>query len=72
MKKVYLLWHSHEFENGEDDAKLLGVYSSESIATKKINKYKTLPGFKENPDGFEIDKYEIDCDQWQEGFVTES
>jgi hypothetical protein len=29
-----------------------------------------LPGFAENQDGFEIDRYEIDKDHWKEGFIT--
>ena len=34
MQHVYLLWHTHEFESGEDDDKLLGIYSSDSIAKR--------------------------------------
>lgn len=70
IKFVYILWHTHEFEDGDEDSKLLGVYSSESIAKDKIMKYKKLPGFGQYPDGFEISKYEIDTDHWEEGFVT--
>ncbi len=71
MKYVYILWHTHEFNSGEEDSKLLGVYSSESIAKSKISEYKVLPGFMENPEGFEVAEYKIDVDHWQEGFITE-
>jgi len=71
MKDVFILWHTHELNDGEEDSKLLGVYSSESVAKDKINEYKKLPGFREYSDGFQVVKYEIDVDQWQEGFVTQ-
>ena len=70
MKDVFILWHTRELNDGGEDSKLLGVYSSESIANGKINKYKKLPGFREHSDGFQVVKYEIDVDHWQEGFVT--
>jgi hypothetical protein len=71
MKSVFLLYHTHHLPEGEDDDKLLGVYSSREIAEKKIeSKYKKLPGFCE-PDGeFVIDEYTIDQDNWEEGFIT--
>jgi hypothetical protein len=58
---------------GEDDEKLLGVYSSRKIAAQKRDrKYSHLPGFSD-PDGeFVIDEYVIDQDDWEEGYVTES
>ena len=72
MKSVFLLFHTHHFENGEDNEKLLGVYSSRELAEKKIeNKYKKLPGFCEEGGEFIIDEYEIDQDNWEEGYVTE-
>jgi hypothetical protein len=66
---VYLLWHSHDL-NGEVDAKLLGVYSSEQRALEARERAKALPGLRENPSGFHIDEYEVDKDHWTEGFVT--
>jgi len=69
---IYLLWHTHVLGDGEEDSKLLGVYSSQSLATQKIDEYKMLPGFRDYPSGFEISKYEIDCDHWKEGFITEA
>ena len=72
MKYVYLLWHSHELDDGEEDSKLIGVYSSESLAERKRDEYKAITGFKDNPDGFEIAEYQIDSDHWHEGFITET
>jgi hypothetical protein len=70
MKDVYVLWHTHELDSGEEDSKLLGIYSSESIARGKIDEYKGLSGFNKYPEGFEIVKYLIDFDYWKEGFIT--
>jgi hypothetical protein len=71
MKSVFLLFHTHHLPDGEDDNKLLGVYSSREIAEKKIEaEYRKLSGFCE-PDGeFIIDEYTIDQDNWEEGFLT--
>jgi len=72
MKSVFMLYHTHHLPDGEDDDKLLGVYSTRELAEKKINeKYRTLPGFNA-PDGeFIISECEIDRDSWTEGFITQ-
>ncbi len=72
IKFVYLLWHTHkskELRNG-DDAKLLGTFSS--AAKAEIAKYAAmkLNGFKDHVEDFEISEYEIDKQQWKEGFGT--
>ena len=70
--RVYLLWHTHQHEIGEDDEKLLGVYSSEARALERADQAKELPGFRDAPDGFEVARYELDRDEWMEGYFTES
>jgi hypothetical protein len=74
MKSVYILFHTHHLPDQEDDDKLLGVYSSKKIAEKKIKeKYKKLPGFCESDGEFIIDKYQINQDNWEDGFlITDS
>jgi homoserine kinase type II len=67
---VYLLWHTHEFDNGDSDDKLIGVYSTEESANAAIERSKDLPGFRDIPDGFKIVCYQVDEDNWTEGFVT--
>ena len=52
------------------DEKLIGIYSSENDAQEAIKRIKTKPGFRDFPDGFQIDEYEIGKDNWPEGFVT--
>jgi hypothetical protein len=70
LQHVYLLWHTHELEDGESDEKLLGVYSTEEKATRRIASARELPGFREGPVGFAVARYVVDGDQWAEGFVT--
>jgi len=71
MTSVFLLFHTHHLSDGEDDDKILGVYSSKALAEKKIEeKYRKLPGFCETDGEFIIDEYKIDQDGWEEGFTT--
>jgi hypothetical protein len=45
VQRVYLLWHTHELEDGEVSEKLLGVYSTGEKAKKRIESARKLPGF---------------------------
>jgi hypothetical protein len=69
LQEVYLLWHMHDLD-GESNDKLLGVYSTEEKATSRIASARKLPGFREAPDGFEVVRYDVDRDEWAEGYVT--
>lgn len=64
---VYLL--QHESENS-DEPKLLGVFDSRESAESAIVSYRELPGFREFPEGFSVDKYEVNKKCWTEGFLT--
>ncbi len=70
MTKVYVLQHVHLLAGGEEDIKLIGVYSSRENAQSAIARLRQLPGFLETPDGFSIDEYQVDKDQWVEGYST--
>ena len=70
MTFVYLLWHVRSDDEDGDDAKLVGVYSSDALAQEAIERKEGFPGFVDHPDGFEIARYEIDLDAWSEGFVN--
>ena len=70
MSSVFLLYHTHELPGGEEDSKLIGVYASAADATEAQKRSALLPGFRDYPDGFVIDEYEIGMDHWTEGFVT--
>ena len=69
MDKVFLVHHVRpETDEGFEDWKLIGVYSSEAAANAAIGRLKIQPGFRDYPDDFIISAYPIDKDHWQEGF----
>ena len=49
--------------------KVVGIYSSRGLAEEAQARTRLLPGFSEEPDGFTIDRYEVDKDHWTRGFV---
>ncbi len=59
-------------EHGDDEnANLLGVFSSVKAARAWQDEAVLLPGFRDfPPDCFLIDSYELDPRQWTEGFET--
>lgn len=69
MKSVFLLQHVRELD-GDEDVKIIGIYSSKMKAEQIIKEYIKLPGFKDYPDSFCIDEYEIDQNNWGKGFIT--
>ena len=66
---VYILQHSYELEDCEE-TKFIGIYSSKQEANNAIQRLSKQPGFNEKPDNFYISKYEVDKDNWTEGFLT--
>ncbi len=67
---VFILHHLHELPTGEEDVKLIGVYSSAESAETARQRLSGQPGFANTPEGFSIDRYEVDKDHWTEGFIT--
>ncbi len=67
---VYVLQHVHSLEDGAEDVKLIGVYSSRENARAAITRLGKAPGFSDAMDGFHIDEYQLDKDQWVEGYST--
>lgn len=65
---AYLLQHVREGESGEDDVKMIGVYSTRQRALEAIQRLSLKPGFRDFPDGFYIDEYPLDEDHWEDGF----
>jgi len=67
---VFLLWHTHELPGGDEDPKLIGVYSAREFAEAAKRRSSQLPGFSSAPQGFTIDSHELDKDEWREGYIT--
>jgi hypothetical protein len=69
-RTVYVLQHSYELD-GCEEAKLIGIYTSAASAEGAKQRLRLQPGFRDQPDNFVVDAYELDADHWKEGFVTE-
>jgi hypothetical protein len=70
--KVFLLHHVHEFEDGHEDVKLIGVYTDHANAEAALELVKDQPGFRDIPEGFSITWSRLNPVQpgWSEGYVT--
>jgi hypothetical protein len=70
VTKVYVLQHVHTLEDGTEEVKFIGVYSSRENAEAATKRLGQAAGFCETQDGFHIDEYQVDKDQWVEGYST--
>lgn len=67
---VYQLTHQRkvEYDNKEQKwiycGKTIGYYSTRENAEKTIEKCKTIEGFRDYPDDFVIEEYEVDFDDF--------
>ena len=66
MEPLFVLLHSLA-ETGR--VKVVGIYSSRTLAEAAEERTRLLPGFADEPDGFSIEQYEVDRDHWPRGFV---
>ncbi len=66
VKSVYIVQHVRD--NKEDTSKIVGIYSDRLEADSAVRRMLNKPGFKDNPRGFYIDEYELNEDNWTEGF----
>ncbi len=67
---VFMLYHIVTDTSGNDCEKLIGVYSSGENAKAAISRLRGFPGFRENPESFQIFEHLIDRDGWTEGFIS--
>lgn len=69
LKKVYFLYYVYEFEDGHDDVRLLGVFSSKEKASTALQNIKKNPDCKKIKNLFSILQIIIDRLGWTEGYV---
>lgn len=82
MDQVFLLQHLQIHDDGDEDVKIIGIYSSREQAQSAIARLRTKPGFADHPQlrdaaiddegnesGFYIDPYTLDEDNWTEGYT---
>lgn len=67
--RVFVVQHEHQLGDC-DEVKFIGVYSTNERAQAAVDRAKQLSGFRDHPDGFSVDPYEVDRDHWTEGFIV--
>jgi hypothetical protein len=70
-ESVFVLWHVHE-RDGKDEELLIGVYATEADAKTAIKRLRSKGGFVEAPEGFRINRYELNRDHWEGGYATDT
>jgi len=70
MPKVFVLQHEYEWCN-RDEVKFIGVYATRDDAQAAVDRLCAQPGFRNWPNGFSVDGYELGVDHWIEGFITQ-
>jgi hypothetical protein len=68
MDSAFILFHVRKDDEHGDDSKIVGIYRSGEAAQAAILRVADKPGFRDNPGGFMVDRYEMDKDHWTEGF----
>jgi hypothetical protein len=69
MRTVFVLQHSYPRDDGIDETKFIGVFSSRKDAQLSVRRLRRQPGFRETPRDFHIDAYRLNEGSWSEGFV---
>jgi hypothetical protein len=68
--EAFLVEHVHVLEDGEESVKTIGIYSTRRAAQLAVERLCLQPGFRDTPEGFNIDLYWLDQDCWQDGYTT--
>jgi len=68
--EVYVVQHEYVLDDC-DEGKFIGVYSTRVLAEQAVERSRQLPGFRDHPDDFFIDAYQLNEDHWTSGFVTD-
>ncbi|MFG3495040.1 hypothetical protein [Streptomyces sp. NPDC047928] len=55
----------------EEEWRILGVYTAKEAAQAQRDKASTLPGFRDEPECFDISPLVLDEDLWTDGYFTE-
>ena len=68
MDRVFIVMHAHELDDGHEDVKMIGAFSTEEKAEAVVSRLRNGPGFRDHPEEFHVEPYELDVVQWSEGF----
>jgi len=71
LDKIFLVHHVRELDDGTDEVKFIGAFSSIEIANQAVKKIENEPGFRDFPDGFIVEPHTLNRIGWLEGFEYE-
>uniref|UniRef100_UPI003FA1F819 DUF7336 domain-containing protein n=1 Tax=Sporomusa rhizae TaxID=357999 RepID=UPI003FA1F819 len=67
------MFHSYEIpvkgQVPKEEVKIIEVFAEKELAEATAKDYKSLPGFREYPNGFHVSKYNLNQKWWTEGFI---
>ena len=66
---AFAAFHNYEDENGDEQIKFIGIFSTKKKAEAAVEILKRMQGFADYPLGFSIDYHPFDRTGWSEGFV---
>ncbi len=59
-------------KNGEEESvKIIGIAEDGEQAAALVEEMKKLPGFRDHPEGFMVNPYQVGQYDWQQGFEVE-
>jgi len=70
MTDVFIVFFDRWLPSGEDDERLLGVYSTAEKAEAALARFKVDPEFRDYPECLEADPFTLDDTSFKEGFIT--
>jgi len=65
---VYLTMHVFRYEDGHDNIRIIGIFSSERKAREAIRRVWNKPGFRDRKRAFNVSRYVLDLQHWTEGY----
>jgi hypothetical protein len=65
---VFLAMHVFRYEDGHDNIRVIGIFSSKRRAQEAIRHLRDKPGFRYRKRAFEVSRYVLDLRHWTEGF----
>jgi hypothetical protein len=65
---VFLALHVFRYEDGHDNVRLIGIFSSARKARDAIRRVRNKPGFRDRKRGFEVSRCWLDHVHWTEGY----
>lgn len=66
---AFVVFHEYEDENGDEQTKFIGIYTTNETVEATVDSLRKMPGFADYPRGFSIEFHVFDRTGWTEGFV---